>query len=66
LADEFCDRLQRGDDPDIDELARRHPSMADVIRRTLEALTSVRAMSLVMSSAAIEHISASLLKVSAQ
>jgi serine/threonine-protein kinase len=46
LADEFCDRLQRGDEPDIDELAGRHPSMADVIRRTLEVLTSVRAMDL--------------------
>lgn len=38
VADEFLDRLNRGEHPDVEEYARRHPELAEVIRRVLPAL----------------------------
>jgi serine/threonine protein kinase/Tfp pilus assembly protein PilF len=38
IADEFTQRLQRGEHPDIEDYARRHPEMADVVRQVLAAL----------------------------
>jgi serine/threonine protein kinase/Flp pilus assembly protein TadD len=38
LADEFMDRLRRGDKPDADDYARRYPRIAAVLRNVLRAL----------------------------
>ncbi len=38
VADEFLDRLNRGEHPDVDEYAHRHPELAEVIRRVFPAL----------------------------
>jgi len=38
LTDEFMDRLARGERPDIEEYARRHPQLATVLLETLAAL----------------------------
>ena len=38
LADEFTNRLERGENPDIEEYARAHPEMAVVLRQVLPAL----------------------------
>src|SRR5262245_57055377 len=43
LADEFLTRLERGEDPDVEEYAGRNPEAADLIRQALAALRSVRA-----------------------
>jgi len=40
LADEFTERLQRGEQPDVEEYARRHPAAADVLRQVLPALAA--------------------------
>ena len=32
IADEFTDRVHRGERPDPEEYARRHPAMAGVLR----------------------------------
>jgi serine/threonine protein kinase/tetratricopeptide (TPR) repeat protein len=42
VADEFIERLDRGEQPDIEELARRHPEAAAVLRQVLQALQLVR------------------------
>ncbi len=41
IADEFTDRVHRGETPDVEEYARRHPSLAGVLR---EVLPAVRAL----------------------
>ncbi len=38
LADEFSDRLRRGDDPSIEAYCARHPELADEIREAFPAL----------------------------
>jgi serine/threonine protein kinase/tetratricopeptide (TPR) repeat protein len=38
VADDFMERLHRGERPDIEEYARRHPQIASVLRRVLPAL----------------------------
>ena len=38
VADEFLGRLERGELPDAEEYAARHPHAADLIRRTLAAM----------------------------
>jgi serine/threonine protein kinase/uncharacterized protein HemY len=42
IAGEFTDRLQRGEQPDVEEYARRHPEMAEVLRQVLPALALLR------------------------
>ena len=42
LADEFGNRLERGEQPAIDEYAQRHPQHAGVIRNVLTALQFMR------------------------
>jgi serine/threonine protein kinase/Flp pilus assembly protein TadD len=41
LADEYMDRLRRGDRPDIEEYARRYPQFAAVLRNVLPALAVI-------------------------
>jgi len=41
LADEFTERLQRGEQPDVEEFARRHPDAAEVVRQVLPALQAM-------------------------
>ena len=42
VADEFVDRLDRGERPDIEEYVRRHPEFAVVLRDVLSALQLMR------------------------
>jgi WD40 repeat protein/serine/threonine protein kinase len=42
VADEFIERLDRGEQPDVEEFARRHPEAAGVLRQVLPALQLVR------------------------
>ena len=42
VADEFMQRLNRGEQPDIDDYARRHPEIDSVLRQVLAALQLVR------------------------
>lgn len=37
-AGDFSDRLQRGEQPDVDEYVRRYPEIADALRQVLPAL----------------------------
>jgi serine/threonine protein kinase/Flp pilus assembly protein TadD len=38
IADEFTERVQRGERPDVEEYARRHPRVADLVRQVLPVL----------------------------
>jgi WD40 repeat protein/serine/threonine protein kinase/tetratricopeptide (TPR) repeat protein len=38
VAGEFTERLNRGEQPDVEEYARRHPEIAEVLRQVLPAL----------------------------
>jgi serine/threonine protein kinase len=42
VADEFVERLGRGERPDVEEYARRHPDLAAVLRQVLPALEVLR------------------------
>jgi serine/threonine protein kinase/tetratricopeptide (TPR) repeat protein len=42
VADEFTQRLDRGERPDVEEFARLHPQIADVLREVLPALEVFR------------------------
>ncbi|QJW95613.1 protein kinase domain-containing protein [Frigoriglobus tundricola] len=42
VADEFTERLNRGDRPDVEEYARRHPELAALLREVLPALQLLR------------------------
>jgi serine/threonine-protein kinase len=42
VADEFLERLRRGEQPDVEEYARRHPALAAVLRQVLTSLGLVR------------------------
>jgi len=42
VTDEFMDRLDQGEQPDIEEYARRHPAIAAVLRQVLPALQVLR------------------------
>lgn len=44
VADEFTQRLARGEQPDIEEYAQRHPEIASVLRQVLPALATLRAV----------------------
>jgi hypothetical protein len=41
VTDSFMDQLRRGDRPDIDEYARRHPEIASVLRNVLPDLEAM-------------------------
>ena len=43
IMDEYLERANRGERPDIDEYAKRHPELADVIRKMLPALEVMQA-----------------------
>jgi WD40 repeat protein/serine/threonine protein kinase len=43
VADEFTERLQRGERPDVEDYARRHPDLAEVLRQVLPALQALAA-----------------------
>jgi serine/threonine protein kinase len=43
VADEFTERLNRGERPDVEEYARRHPQLATLLREVLPALQVLRA-----------------------
>src|SRR5438445_25401 len=42
IADEFTERLNRGEQPDVEDYARRHPELAGVLREVLPALQLIR------------------------
>jgi serine/threonine protein kinase len=42
IADEFTERLNSGERPDIEEYARRHPQLADLLREVLPSLELLR------------------------
>lgn len=42
IADEFVQRIDRGEQPDIEAYAKRHPQIADVLRQILPALELMR------------------------
>jgi serine/threonine protein kinase len=42
VADEFIDRLNRGEQPDIEDYAARHPQIAGLLRQMLPALQLLR------------------------
>jgi len=44
LAEEFIERLRRGEDPSIEELANRYPEFADSIRELLPAMIAMEAL----------------------
>jgi len=44
VADEFTERLNRGEQPDIEEYARRYPEIAHILRQALPALQAVGAL----------------------
>jgi serine/threonine-protein kinase len=42
VADEFTDRLRRGERPEVEEYVRRHPALAEELRDVLGALVAMR------------------------
>jgi serine/threonine protein kinase/Flp pilus assembly protein TadD len=42
IADEFTERLNRGEQPEIEEYAARHPDIAELLRQVLPALELIR------------------------
>jgi serine/threonine protein kinase/Tfp pilus assembly protein PilF len=45
IVDDYVERLGRGESPDIEDYARRHPELASVVRQMLPALALVHASS---------------------
>ena len=43
LTDEFLDRLDRGERPEVEEYAARHPDLAAILRQVLPAATAAAA-----------------------
>src|ERR1700687_2728921 len=41
VADEFTERLQRGEQPEVDEYVQRHPEIADLLREVLPTLEAL-------------------------
>src|ERR1700687_2460026 len=52
VADEFTERVQRGEQPDVEDYARRYPRIAGLLR---EALPALQAMAAPASGAAIRN-----------
>ena len=46
VADQFMQRIENGEDPNIEEYVAQHPGAADLIRRTLTALKTMRSVDL--------------------
>ena len=44
VADEFIERLNRGEQPEIEEYVKRYPQIATVIRQVLPALQTMRTL----------------------
>src|SRR5438270_12056379 len=42
VADDFLDRQRRGERPDVEEYAARHPHLATILRQVLASLQLVR------------------------
>ena len=42
VVDEFMERVRRGERPEVEEYARRHPEVADLLRQVLPALQLMR------------------------
>jgi serine/threonine protein kinase len=42
IADEFTERLNRGENPDVEKYSQRYPELADVLRQALPALQAIR------------------------
>jgi serine/threonine protein kinase/Flp pilus assembly protein TadD len=42
VADEFTERLNRGEEPQVEEYAQRHPEIASLLRQVLPALKLIR------------------------
>ena len=42
IAEEFLQQTQRGEQPDVEEYARRYPAIAPVLRQVLAALQLVQ------------------------
>src|SRR5205085_1156474 len=42
IADEFTERLNRGEEPDVEEYAERHAEIAEILRQVLPALRLIR------------------------
>src|SRR5262245_57243991 len=42
IADEFVERMERGERPDIEEYSRRYPQLNPVIRQVLSSLRLIR------------------------
>src|SRR5438128_12635908 len=42
IADEFTERLQRGERPEVEQYARLYPQVADLLRGILPALEALR------------------------
>src|SRR5262245_32213721 len=55
IAGEFLDRLQAGEQPDVEDYARRHPEIADVLRQALPALLALAPQSLASSPSSPEE-----------
>src|SRR5262249_3967916 len=45
IVDEFLDRVQRGERPEVEEYAARHPELGTVLRQMLPALQLLRSSS---------------------
>ncbi|MBM81184.1 MAG: hypothetical protein CMJ78_11405 [Planctomycetaceae bacterium] len=42
VSDEFIERAERGEQPDVEEYAQQHPEIADLLRSILPALKAIR------------------------
>ena len=56
-ADEFSDRLARGETPTVEEYAQRYPEIAALIRELFPALESMRAPELTRGTASRQYLS---------
>jgi serine/threonine protein kinase/WD40 repeat protein len=56
-ADEFSDRLARGETPTVEEYAQRYPEIAALIRELFPALESMRAPELTRGTASTQYLS---------
>jgi serine/threonine protein kinase len=52
VADEFIDRLNRGEQPDVEDYTARHPEIAGLLRQMLPALQLLRAPATAVGAAA--------------
>lgn len=43
VTEEFIERIERGESPDVEDYARKHPTIADILRNMLPALVAMKA-----------------------